>query len=132
MASKLLYYSHVNKSRSFFSQDPLRYYRYRRRVGRERTDRLLGGQRLRVFRYLVVEVLDRLAALRRLRLHRRLRIAFVDRQLGIVLRFHIDYANAERGAAVSVAGRVSCLVDCHHMTINDLQSNHLRESEISV
>lgn len=88
----------------------------------------LGGQRVRVFRYLVVELLDCLAALRRLRLHR-CRFTWAARFNRLVLRLHVDYANTERGAAQVVAGCVSRLVDRHHVAVNDLQSDRLRGSD---
>jgi len=64
----------------------------------------LSGQRVRVLRYLVVEVLDRLGALRCS--HRRrfgVPAAPADRH-GVILRFHVDYADSESGVAVVVAG----------------------------
>lgn len=93
MAPKLLYYSHVNK-------DPLlpEIHQDSRGLGPSRA--LLGVQRIPVLGYLVVELLDRLAALRRLRFHRRrVRVASAERRHGLVQRLHVDYADAERGAA---------------------------------
>lgn len=75
-----------------------------------------------VLRYLVVEVLDRLGASRILcrdRPRRRVRIA-ADRRQRVVLRLHVDDADAERGTAVVVARRVRRLVDRYHVAINDL------------
>jgi len=97
----------------------------------DRTDRLLSGQRVRVF-YLIIEILYRLGALPCLRPHRcRLAGASFGR-LGLVQRLHVDDTKTERGAAVLVAARVSRLVDRHHVAVNDLQSDHLRKLEISV
>lgn len=120
----------VNKGRFSSARDPGSPPGYRRSSERPASGHLLGGQRFRIFRYLVVEVLDRLAALRRLRLHRcRLHAGYVDRL--VVQRLHVDYANANCGAAEVVAGRVGRLVDGHHVAVNDLQSSRLRELEIS-
>lgn len=91
---------------------------------------LLSSQCLRVLRDLVVKLLDRLGALCRFRFrHYRLDVAAADRQNGVVLRLHVD-ANAECGAAVLVARCVRRFVDGHHVSVNDLQSDDLRATQI--
>lgn len=90
-------------------------------IGILANDRLLilSGQCVCVLRYLVVELFNRFSALRRCRRFGCQIDVAVD---SIVLWLYVDYANSEWGAAVLVTWYVRRLVDCYHVTINDLQS----------